>query len=96
MVDGEALIRGVHLEIGIAVRQAYVRQALLLGQRLQFAMAVGDADRADVVALGEEQLENRVPVLSQALGVGAYLHALLYGGDAGRHQLVAALDFDQT
>ena len=41
------------LQVGIAVRQVDVVDAELLGHGLQFAVAVGDADRADVVALGE-------------------------------------------
>ena len=41
-------------------------QALLLRQRLQLAVAVGDADRADVIALGEEQLQNDAAVLAGA------------------------------
>ena len=68
VVDGEALVRGIHGQRGIAIGQADVGQALLLRQRLQFAVAVGDADRADVIALGEEQLENHAAMLLQPLG----------------------------
>ena len=64
VVDGEALVRGVDGELGVAIGQADVGQALLLRQGLQFAMAVGDADGADVVALGEEQLENGAAMLA--------------------------------
>ena len=37
-------------------------------EHLQFAMAVRDADRADVVALGEQQFENHLAVSLSALG----------------------------
>ena len=47
------------MQLGIAVGIVDVRDAELLRQRLQLAVAVGDADRADVVALGEQQFEDR-------------------------------------
>ena len=40
-------------------------------------MAVGDADRADMVALGEEQLEGHPPVFAQPLAVGLDVHPSL-------------------
>ena len=61
---------------GPAVGHPHVVDAALLGQRLQLAVAVGDAHRADVVALGEEQFDDRAPVALQPLGVGGDLHAL--------------------
>ena len=96
VVDGEALVRGVDRQFGIAIGQADVGQPLVLRQGLQLAVAVGHADRADVVALGEQQLEDGAAMLLQPLGVGADFHALGDGGDAGRQQLVAALDLDQA
>ena len=59
-------------------------------------MAVGDADRADVVALGEEQLEDGAAVLLEPLSIGADLHAFVDGGHAGGKELVAALDLNQA
>ena len=64
VVHGEALVRSIHGKRGIAIGQADMGQALLLGQRLQLAVAVGDAHRADVVALGEEQLKDGAAVLA--------------------------------
>ena len=43
----------------------------LLGRVLQLAVVVGHADRADVVALDEQHLDDRAAVLQAALGVGA-------------------------
>ncbi len=57
--------------LGVAIGEADVSQTLALRQRLQFAMAVGDADRADVIALGEEHLQDVLAIVLQALGVGA-------------------------
>ena len=50
-------------------------KALLLGHRLQFAVAVRHADRANVVALGEQQFQDRAAMLLQPLGVGVDFHA---------------------
>jgi hypothetical protein len=59
-------------------------------------MPVGHANRTDVVALGEEQLEDHAAVLVEPLGFGADFHALEDGCHAGGQQLVASLDLDQT
>ncbi len=96
VVGGEALVRGIHGQRGVAIGQADMGQALLLRKGLQFAVAVGDADRADVVALGEEQFENGAAMLFEPLGVGGDLHALVDGGHAGGQELVAALDLHQA
>ena len=62
-----------------------------LRQRLQIAVAVRHADRADVIALGEEQFQDHAAVVGQPLGVGRDLHAFFHPGDAGGKQLVASL-----
>ena len=58
-------------------RQLEVVDAELLGQVLQLAVVVGHADRADVVALGEQHLGDRPAVLGEPLRVGGDLHALV-------------------
>ena len=62
MVDDETVVRRVDLFLGIAVGEVHVGNAQPLGQHLHLAVAVGDADRADVIALGEEQLQNHAAV----------------------------------
>ena len=47
-----------------------------IGQRLQFAMAVGHAHGADVIALGEQQFQRHAAVFSQPFAVGLDVHAL--------------------
>ena len=42
------------------------------GQVLQLAVAVGHADRADVIALGEEQLDDHPAVFAEAFGVSVW------------------------
>ena len=68
----------------------------LLGQVLQLAVVVGDADRADVVALDEQHLDDRPAVLVEPLRVGRDLHALGDRGRAGRSELVRARDLDDA
>ena len=59
-------------------------------------MAVGDADRADVVALGEQQLQDHLAIFLQAFAVGLDLHALADLGGAGGQQLPGSLHLDQA
>ena len=59
-------------------------------------MVVGDADRANVVPLGEEQFENHLAIFPQALAVRFHVHALGDLGGAGRQELVHAGDFHET
>jgi hypothetical protein len=73
-----------------------VIHAELPGERLQFAVVVGHADGADVVALGKEQLERHPAVFAQALGVGVDLHALGDSGRAGRQELWHAGHLDKA
>ena len=84
MIEGEPLVRGVDIQFGVAIGQPDVGQALLLAERLQLAVAVGDADRADTVALGELKFEDRAAMLLQALGVGRDFHSFLHRGQASR------------
>ena len=67
------------------------------GQVLQLAVAVGHADRADVVALGEEQLDDHPPILAQPLACRCWTFmSSATCGDAGRQQPAAAADLDQA
>ena len=65
-------------------------------QVLQLAVAVGHADRADVVALGEQQFDDHSAVFAEPLGIGADDHLLGDVCDAGGQQLVAAPHLDQA
>jgi hypothetical protein len=57
----------VDLQARIAVGHAHVGHADFCGQVLQFAVAVGDAHRAVMVALREQQLDDRLAVVLEAL-----------------------------
>ena len=96
MVHAEERVGVVHAPLGEAVVVADVVHALAVGEGLEFAVAVGDADGADVVALGEEQLEGHAAVFAQALAVGLDVHALGDLGGAGGQELGDAGDFDQA
>ena len=63
VVQNEAGMRDIHRQPRVVVGEADVGEAERLRQRLQFAMAVGDADRADMVALDEQQLQRHQPVM---------------------------------
>ena len=59
-------------------------------------MAVGHADGADVVALGEQQFQRHAAVFAQALAVGLDVHAFADFGGAGGQQFGDAGDFHQA
>ena len=67
-----------------------------LRQRLQFAMAVRDADGADVIALDEQQLQRHQSVMGELVRVGDDRHAARDRRRAGRQQAANAGDLDQT
>src|SRR5690242_4618202 len=57
VIHGETLVRGIDWQFGITVWQPDVSQSLLLPKRLQFAVAVGYAHAANVIALGKQHFE---------------------------------------
>ena len=81
---------------GWTVGVADVVHADRVGHVLELAVAVGDADGADVVALGEEQLDDLPPVALEPLGGGGDLHPLLGAQRAGGLEPGRALHLDEA
>ena len=79
------------MALGIAVGEAGVVHPHRHRNVLQFAVAVGDAEGADVVAFGEEQLHGHAAIALQLLGVGADRHPLRRFGGTGGQQAAAGL-----
>ncbi len=96
VIDREAVMRGIHFQIRIAIAKVNVRDIEFLSERLQFAVPVRDANRANMIALREKQLENGATVALQALRAGSHFHAFLDQGDTGRQEFVRALHLDQA
>ena len=65
VIDDETLVRGIDRMPRLEVGHVDVGHADLPRQVLQFAVAVRDADRADVIALREQQLDDRPAVALQ-------------------------------
>ena len=61
-----------------------MRHAVLLGKRLQFAMTVSHANRANVVSFREQQFQNHQAVLAQSPCVRLDFHSFYYLRNAGR------------
>ena len=59
-------------------------------------MAVGHANGADVVALGEEQFQSHAAIFLETLAVGLDVHAFGNFRGAGGQQFRHAGDFHQT
>ena len=84
-------------QAGIVVGVADVGDAELLRHGLQLAMAVGDAGRADVIALDQEQLDGHAAVEGEPGGGGLDRHAFLMGVvQAGSRRSVPASSTTQT
>src|SRR4030095_5201052 len=96
VIHNKTLVRTIHFRLGIAVRVVYVRDLQTLRKALQFAVPVGNAHRADVVALREQQFQNVPTVAIQPLGSGDHFHALFHARYAGGQKPVGALDLDQA
>ena len=96
VVDREERMDGVDADRRVDDRQLEVVDLQVLGEVLELAVVVGDADRADVVALEEQHLGDRPAVLDELLGGRRDLHALGDGGRAGRGELGRAGDLDDA
>ena len=96
VVHAEQPMGRVHAPFRKVIIVAHVVHAQAVGQRLQFAMAVGHAHGADVIALGEQQFQRHAAVFSQALAVGLDVHALGDFRRAGGQQLGDAGDFHEA
>jgi hypothetical protein len=85
VVDPVPLVGDVHLVRREDVVEPNVVHSHRDGQVLEFAMTVGHADGADVVALGEEQFQDHPPVVSDPVGVVRILpsHLVCRTGPAG-------------
>ncbi len=91
VIQAEEVVGSVERELGIAIGNVDVRDAHCLSEALQFAVSVGDADGADVIALGEEHLDDHAPVALQAGGIGGDVHPFGDFGHAGGEELVDPL-----
>src|SRR5665648_104538 len=96
VVDREKGVTGVDADHGADERQLEVVYLQLLGQVLQIAMIVGDADSADVVALEEQHLNDRPAVPGELLGGGSDVHSLGDERGARRRELVRTRDLDHA
>src|SRR6185437_5668167 len=54
-------------------------------------MAIGYANRADVITLRKQQFENHPAVFAQPLRIGGHLHPFINRGHTRGEQLIAAL-----
>ena len=96
VIHDEPVVRGIDGDVRVLVGEADMRYAMSGREVLQVAMAIGHADRADVIPLGEEQFQRHPPVLLQAFAGGLDFHALGHFRGAGGQELVAARDLREA
>ncbi len=96
MIDHKTLMGRIHRKFRITVGKLDVRKALVLGQRLQVAMSIGHANRANMISLREKQLEDHAAILSQTVRFRRNIHPFFYPRDARRKQFSHPFYLDQT
>ena len=96
VVEAETFVADIHGQRRKLVAEAYVIDAELRGQILQLAVAVHHADRADVVALGEQQFDDQLALRVQLRRVGVHHHAFFHLRQARSLQFLLALDLHQA
>src|SRR5204863_9593135 len=84
------------LEVALGLDEARAARAPAVGDVLQWALAALVADRAVEWMVDEQELDDRVLRVLDAIAGRHDDHALLYGRRARRLQLRYALDLDQA
>jgi len=79
-----------------AVEATLVVNAELLAELLELTGSAAYAGETLPVMRREDELESRLAALAHALRVCEYLHALVYGVDAGGHERAGALDLNHA
>src|SRR5450759_791742 len=96
VVEHIALVAHVYADFGEAVGIAYAVDAEFLRERLQLAVVVGNADRADMIALDKQQLDSDLTVALQLRRRGVHRHAFLHGRSARRQRASHARHLDDA
>ena len=92
----EPLVRQVHRQLWIAIRQAYMRQSLRLRDRLQLAISIGHAHRAYMISFREQQFQNGAAIMQQPVRFGRDLHAFFHLQHTGRKQFRRTFNLHQA
>ena len=89
-------MRRIDRHLGEPIRIRRVGHAVAGGPGLEFAIAVRHAHRTDMVAFGQQKLQQHLAVFGQAIRIGHHDHAFLDRRRAGGQQACDAADFDQA
>jgi hypothetical protein len=96
VVYPESFVAEIHLTIRVQVIEVYMVHTGGDGQILKFTVAVGDADRTDVVAFSEDKLKDRTPVVAEPLRIGPDHHVLNDSRHASRLETTLVADFHEA
>ena len=94
MINNEPFMRSVNRGLRVEIFKSHVGHPELLRETLQITVAIGDANRADVIPFRKEQFQDHEAIFAQTLGVGLHLHPLRNHRDAGGQKLGGAGNFD--
>jgi hypothetical protein len=96
VVDSEEPVANIYGALRIRVLPAYVVDFRIRGKRLKLAVAVRDANGADVVAFGKKQFDYHPSIFFEPVRIGTDLHTLGDLGNTGRLKLVRAFHLHET
>jgi len=96
VIHAISFMGNVYGQPGKDVLVAHVVYAYGNGQILEFAMAIGNAHGAHVVAFCKEQFHDHLAIITELLRVCAHFHSLCYFGGASRNEPRAAYDLYQA
>lgn len=96
MIHSEQSMRVIHLPARKIVLKPDMVDTVQVRQSLQLAMAIGDTDGANVIALGEQQLQDHSPIITEPFRVGFDLHPFADPRRAGGKELRCAGKFDEA
>ncbi len=95
-IHDKPIMTGIHGQIRAEVFKPRMVHTKFCCQILQFTVTIHHADRTDVIALGEKELHNHLPILNKPIAVGLYHHPFLYLRDARGQKLGTPLDLHQA
>ncbi len=96
VIQREPVVGSVNRQPGIEIFIPNMGNAESNSQILKFAMPVGNADRTDMIAFREQQLQDLPAILLYPLGVADHFHSFPGVGHAGGNQFRRARNLDKT
>jgi hypothetical protein len=96
LIDNKSVMRRINRKHRVTIRKSDVCDSKFLRERLQGAVAVRHAHRADMIPFRHQKLKDHLPVFDEAFRVCSDFHPFIDECCARRDKLSKTLYFDQT